>query len=96
MVPTIQLWAPTAKAVTLHLFDDAGPQTTGSTTAMVRDDESGVWSITGTADWKNKFYLFAVEVYVYSTGQVETNMVTDPYSFSLAMNSTPQPDRESQ
>ena len=29
-----------------------------------------------------------MEVYVHSTGQVEHNLVTDPYSFSLAMNST--------
>ena len=27
-------------------------------------------------------------MYVHSTGQVEHNIVTDPYSFSLAMNST--------
>ena len=37
---------------------------------------------------RSKFYLFEVEVYVHSTGQVENNLVTDPYSFSLAMNST--------
>jgi pullulanase-type alpha-1,6-glucosidase len=86
-VPTIRLWAPTAKSVTFHLFDDADPTTTSTTTPMALDADFGVWSITGDASWKNKYYLFDVEVYVNSTGQVEHNLVTDPYSFSLAMNS---------
>jgi len=32
-------------------------------------------------------YLYEVKVYVPSTGKIETNLVTDPYSFSLSMNS---------
>jgi pullulanase-type alpha-1,6-glucosidase len=87
-VPTIRVWAPTAKSVTFHLFDDSNPNTTSTPTAMALDPDSGVWSITGETGWKNKYYLFEVEVYVHSTGQVEHNLVTDPYSFSLAMNST--------
>ncbi len=87
-VPTIRLWAPTAKSVTFHLFDDANPSTSSTTTEMAVDAGTGVWSITGDASWKNKYYLFEVEVYVHSTGQVEHNIVTDPYSFSLAMNSS--------
>jgi len=85
---TIRVWAPTAKSVTFHLFDDADPATTSATTPMTLDPATGVWSITGDASWKGKFYLFEVEVYVHSTGQVEYNVVTDPYSFSLAMNSS--------
>ncbi len=50
--------------------------------------DKGVWSVTGDASWKNKFYLFDVEVYVNSTGKVEHNIVTDPYSLGLSMNST--------
>jgi pullulanase-type alpha-1,6-glucosidase len=87
-VPTIRVWAPTAKSVTFHLFDDADPATTSTTTPMALNPDTGVWSTTGDAGWKGKFYLFEVEVYVHSTGQVEHNLVTDPYSFSLAMNST--------
>jgi pullulanase-type alpha-1,6-glucosidase len=86
-VPTVRVWAPTAKSVTFHLFDDADPVTTSVTTPMTYDQATGVWTIDGDPDWKNKFYLFEVEVYVHSTGQVEHNVVTDPYSFSLAMNS---------
>ncbi len=49
---------------------------------------NGVWSITGDSSWKNLYYLYDVEVYVSGTGRVEHNRVTDPYSISLAANST--------
>jgi len=55
---------------------------------MIRDDMTGVFSVTGEPNWKNKFYLYEVKVYVPKTGKVETNLVTDPYSLSLSMNST--------
>ena len=87
-VPTINLWAPTAKSVTLHLFDDADPATVATTYPMTRDDATGVWSQTGTRQWRDKYYLYEVEVYAPTTGAVEHNLVTDPYSLSLAMNST--------
>jgi pullulanase/glycogen debranching enzyme len=87
-VPTIRVWAPTAKSVTFHLFDDADPATTSTSMSMTLDPATGVWSKTGEASWKGSFYLFEVEVFVHSTGQVENNLVTDPYSLSLAMNST--------
>ncbi len=87
-VPTIKLWAPTAKTVTLHLFDDADPATTSSTSSMTFDPATGIWSTTGNASWDGNYYLFEVEVFVPATGAVETNVVTDPYSVSLSMNST--------
>ena len=86
-VPTVRVWAPTAKSVALRLYADA--TTASSTThAMTRDDATGVWSVTGTAAWKNQYYLYDVEVFAPSTGQVEHNLVTDPYSVALARNST--------
>ena len=83
--PTVRLWAPTAKSVALRVFDDS---TTTAFTSYDLTNESGVWTVTGDASWSGKFYLFEVEVYAPSTGQVETNLVTDPYSVSLSMNST--------
>jgi pullulanase-type alpha-1,6-glucosidase len=38
--------------------------------------------------WQGVRYRYAVEVYVPSTGQVETNVVTDPYSVGLTLDST--------
>ena len=87
-LPTLRVWAPTAKSVTFHLFDDSDPATTGTAMPMNYDPATGVWSITGEASWKGKYYLYEVEVYVHSTGAVEHNLVTDPYSLSMAMNST--------
>ena len=86
-VPTIRLWAPTAQSVVLKRFADA---TTAASTdvAMARDDATGVWSVVGAASWKGQYYLYDVEVYAPTTGQVEHNLVTDPYSFALATNST--------
>jgi len=85
--PTLSLWAPTARSVSLLLFEGADPATPPAPYAMTADPDAGVWSVTGTADWKGKFYLYDVEVYVPSTGQVEHNLVTDPYSLGLSMNS---------
>jgi pullulanase len=84
--PTVRLWAPTAKSVSLHLFADS-TSTASETFPMKQDSQTGVWSVTGKTDWQNKFYLYEVQVYVPSTGGIETNLVTDPYSFSLSMNS---------
>jgi pullulanase-type alpha-1,6-glucosidase len=85
-VPTLRLWAPTAQSVTLHTFASA-TASYAEKTPMEWDDSTGVWSVTGQADWKNKFYLYEVQVFAPSTGKMETNLVTDPYSLSLSMNS---------
>ncbi|MCC7208957.1 MAG: pullulanase-type alpha-1,6-glucosidase [Anaerolineae bacterium] len=86
--PSLKLWAPTALSVTLHLFEDADPAATESQTVpMARDDATGVWTADGAADWTGKYYLYEVEVYAPSTGRIERNLVTDPYSVSLSMNS---------
>jgi pullulanase-type alpha-1,6-glucosidase len=54
---------------------------------MTLDPATGVWSVTGDASWYGRTYLFEVEVFVRSTGEVETNRVTDPYSVALTRNS---------
>jgi pullulanase len=85
--PIFKLWAPTAKSVTLHRFANSN-STNGITYTMSLDPQSGVWSLIGNTGWKGQYYLYEVEVYVHSTGQVENNIVTDPYAVSLSMNST--------
>lgn len=87
-VPTLTVWAPTARQVSVHLFDDANPNTEAEIVAMRPTPSNGTWSITGEADWTGKYYLYEVQVYVPTEGGVQTNLVTDPYSFSLATNST--------
>ena len=85
-VPALKVWAPTARAVKLHLFADSNPATTPTVHAMTRDAH-GVWSVTGDASWIGRFYLYEVEVFVRTTGNIEHNLVTDPYSVSLSRNS---------
>ncbi len=85
--PTVRVWAPTAQAVKLHLFADATSEAE-EVLELTRSDTTGVWGISGQADWNGKYYLFEVQVYAPSTQQIETNLVTDPYSLSLSTNST--------
>lgn len=87
-IPSLAVWAPTARNVRLHLFADSDPASEATILEMTNDLEHGVWSIQGTPDWKNQYYLYEVEVYAPTETAVVTNLVTDPYSLSLAMNST--------
>jgi pullulanase len=84
--PTLRLWAPSAKSVALLVYSDSSTANCDKY-PMTWDKKTGVWSVTGKVDWKNKFYLFDIQVYAPSTGKIETNLVTDPYSFSLSTNS---------
>jgi pullulanase/glycogen debranching enzyme len=87
-VPTLRVWAPTARSVKLHLFPNSDPNTPAETILpMIVDPASGVWSITGNTSWYGKYYLYEVEVFVRTTSNVETNLVTDPYSVGLSRNS---------
>ncbi len=85
--PTVRVWAPTAQTVKLHVFDTADDDT-ADVFELTRDDASGVWNVTGDAAWNGKYYLFETTVYAPSTQNLETNLITDPYSLSLSRNST--------
>ncbi len=84
--PTLRVWAPTAQSVKLHLFATS-TATTDTVVPMTADPSTGVWSAAGNASWYGKYYLYEVKVWARSTNKVETNMVTDPYSVSLSLNS---------
>jgi pullulanase len=84
--PTLKVWSPTARSVKLHIFNDSNPATQSTVVPMTVNNK-GVWSATGNSGWKNKYYLYEVEVFVRSTNRLERNFVTDPYSVSLSRNS---------
>jgi pullulanase len=84
-IPTLRVWAPTAQNVKLRLFD--GP-TGGQPRIVEMRRDGGTWSAVGDASWKSKYYQYEVQVYAPSTQKIETNVVTDPYSLDLALNST--------
>jgi pullulanase len=85
-VPTVRVWAPTARNVRLLLFDNARETTRPRPAPISRDDATGVWHATGTPDWTGRYYLFEIEVFAPSVGRVVHNRVTDPYSVSLSAN----------
>jgi len=84
--PTLRLWAPTARSVKLHLYSDSSATATETVYSMTAGPK-GVWTIAGDASWYGKYYTYEVEVFARSTGHVERNLVTDPYSVSLSQNS---------
>ncbi|WP_129837883.1 pullulanase-type alpha-1,6-glucosidase [Streptomyces sp. RFCAC02] len=82
--PTLTLWAPTARSVTVRLYDTPGAGTPTATADLTPGaDGDGVWSVRGEPGWKDDAYVFDVEVFVPETGRVEHNEVTDPYSLGL-------------
>ncbi|MEU0145652.1 pullulanase-type alpha-1,6-glucosidase [Streptomyces sp. NPDC006288] len=77
--PTLSVWAPTARTVSLELD--------GMTVPMRRDDRTGVWSVTGKKSWTGKPYRYAVQVWAPTAQKLVTNKVTDPYSTALTADS---------
>ena len=87
LTPTLKVWAPTAKSVTLHRFEDANPNTPATLHEMKFDPETGIWTVVGDRSWDKQYYLYEVEVYVPFTGKFEKNLVSDPYSVNLSQDS---------
>ncbi|TGO05777.1 pullulanase-type alpha-1,6-glucosidase [Serinibacter arcticus] len=82
------LWAPTAQdAVLLRTPAGAAAGTTPTEVAATRDDATGTWT-TAASLAVGDLYSWRVSVYAPSTGAVETNEVSDPYSVALTTNST--------
>ncbi len=89
--PWLRVWAPTAQQVELLRWPAGAagdaPVEQAQRVAMTRTKD-GTWRVRGSGSWDGSRYLYAVTVFVPSTGQVETNLVTDPYSVALTLNST--------
>lgn len=84
--PTFRLWAPTAQSVTLLTWE-AGAEGDPQRHEASWDEASGVWTVKGAKSLTGDEYLWEVVVYAPSTGAIETNLVTDPYSVALTTNS---------
>lgn len=88
------LWAPTARAVTLQAWPAGSSLDAEPRTFEMKRQDDGAWTFDGgrsldrRTSWQGARYRYAVEVYVPTTGQVETNVVTDPYSVGLTLDST--------
>ncbi|GAB3810146.1 pullulanase-type alpha-1,6-glucosidase [Micromonospora zhanjiangensis] len=84
--PTLSVWAPTARTVSLQLFDT--PTAAPRTVAMRRDERTGVWSVRGDRSWTGRYYRYQVEAWQPAARKMVTAAVTDPYSVALAADST--------
>lgn len=80
----IKLWAPTAQSVSLLLYDQ--PTDTAPEQTIAMHEHHGVWVARGDYDWKGKYYLFSVNVFVPANQAIVNNITTDPYSVDLAVN----------
>ncbi|MCC4820438.1 hypothetical protein LMH81_28390, partial [Vibrio lentus] len=48
---------------------------------------TGIWATDAVPNAVNSYYRYQVKVYHPTTGNIETRLVTDPYSLSLSKNS---------
>ena len=86
--PTLRLWAPTARDVSLLLWLDGADLHREPERHRMTAAPDGTWAITGDSDWLGARYRFEVVVYAPQHRRVVVNQVTDPYSISLTVNST--------
>ena len=86
-VVSFKLWAPTARKVSVQLFDNNLTALANGKFSMQEDSHTGVWSVQAGQQASYAYYKYQVEVYHPASQQVETLMVTDPYSLSLSVNS---------
>lgn len=80
------LWAPTATAVNVHIYDTQKQEVTGSPFIMSQDAH-GIYRGVLSPEFSEHFYRYSVTGYHPLTDKMETVTVTDPYSLSLATNS---------
>lgn len=81
---SLTLWAPTAQAVSLEKWS-AGASGDPVVIPSAFDGADGTWSVDGLVAGDE--YRWSLDVYAPTTGKVETNSVTDPYSVALTTNS---------
>jgi len=82
----LKVWAPTAQSVSLQLFDHSTD--TSSSAVIPMHNHNGVWVARGNPNWRGKYYLYSVKVWVPSDSAVDTNVTSDPYSIDIALNGT--------
>lgn len=84
--PVLKLWAPTAKKVRIFFYNKPNDTVPSKIREMEEVITQGIWKLQGNESWYGKYYLYEVEVYSPISGNLETNIVTDPYSISLSAN----------
>lgn len=81
---SFRIWAPTAREVSLLLFDTADSSVPSNTYTMNKS-ENGTWKTTVGGDLNRKYYQYRIILYV--NGNLTTYNVDDPYSYGSSANS---------
>ena len=81
---TFKVWAPTAKSLSLQLYDDAFKL--AKNVSMVRSERSGTWEVRSNRPAIGSYYRYKITTFHPGTKQVESYEVTDPYSHALSAN----------
>ncbi|NDW20134.1 alpha-1,6-glucosidase domain-containing protein [Alteromonas hispanica] len=81
---TAAVWAPTASNVDLLIYNDN--KSLSERLEMSLDPTSGVWRYNGDMSLDRRLYRYEITVFHPVTGNIETLLVTDPYSVSLTTN----------
>lgn len=80
----IKVWAPTAQAVSLLLYEhDSDP---APVKVVPMHEHHGVWVARGDYNWKGQYYQLQAKVFVPADQAIDTNITTDPYSIDLGIN----------
>ncbi len=83
---SLKIWSPTASAVQVYLFKNSDDQTP-EIILNLNKEEFGTWVNQLSINYKNYYYLYRISVYSPNSKTIENNFVTDPYSYSLSINS---------
>ncbi|WP_286262851.1 pullulanase-type alpha-1,6-glucosidase [Thalassotalea atypica] len=91
------LWAPTAKDVSVNLYNQEKQPLTPAQLQLVEDSTTGIWHGVAPFSKNNEsekaepldgaFYQYQLDVYHPVTNKIEHIVTTDPYSISLSTNS---------
>nr|WP_082510578.1 pullulanase-type alpha-1,6-glucosidase [Leifsonia sp. Leaf325] len=84
--PTLRLWAPTAQSAELLVYPTGVAGDPVSVPAEWNDAD-GTWAVSDASVTAGTEYRWSVDVYAPTTGSIESNSVTDPYSVALTTNS---------
>jgi pullulanase len=82
---TMKLWAPTAKTVSVAIFEDA-TSTAFSLTPMTCNSH-GIWSVTIHGNLDGKYYLYQITLPALKDGRPTVVQVNDPYARGCSANS---------
>lgn len=83
-----RLWAPTALAIEVEVFDSPSEESFIESIPMKESATQNLWVAESPRNLQNKFYLYKITLYHPIQAKVVTLKVVDPYALSLSLNSS--------